>query len=620
MIPVIQVDNSIHHDNSIRPHELPELPEMVHEKIRALRDEGKLFDFTIKVGERELKSHKVLLAACSDYFKAMLSSDSRECRDNLVELEDVEPETMESILDFCYTSRIDINVNTVQSTLMVASRLQFLSIQEMCVNYLRELIDIFNCLCILRISSTCNLTDLYQRTLEFCLDNFCKITDTPEFLDLEPSYLKILVSNDYLNVDKEVEVVNSVMRWLNADKEGRLKHLDDILSQARFPLIEPLDLIRLSENETVKSLDKSIKYISKAKDYLLLRMYHKDPKCQAVLMSDMMGERCKPRHTIKRRQRIFAIGGWTQRSKSIATVEEYNPHSDSWREVEPMSKPRCGVGVTVLGQYIYAVGGHDGQDYLKTVERFDTKTGIWSQDVSDMHVERTSLGVVALNGYIYAIGGQSRSCEALETVERYDPSTNEWTFCKSMLQKRLGAGVTVLDNSIYVIGGACEKSLNSVECYNPVEDKWYLKASMRVSRKHFGCTTFKGSIYVAGGRYEINELDSTEKYDPNTNSWTNIPKMSVKRSAVGLVGLDDYIYAVGGVSGETQHKLVEAFDFTKVSWGHRQPLKHERLGGGLVAMTLLIGTPLDKADATESPPYSIICNPYANLSECNIIH
>lgn len=42
-----------------------------------------------------------------------------------------------------------------------------------------------------------------------------------------------------------------------------------------------------------------------------------------------------------------------------------------WRCVAPMSKRRCGVGVAVLNQLLYAVGGHDGQSYLNSVERFE---------------------------------------------------------------------------------------------------------------------------------------------------------------------------------------------------------------------------------------------------------
>jgi Kelch motif len=38
--------------------------------------------------------------------------------------------------------------------------------------------------------------------------------------------------------------------------------------------------------------------------------------------------------------------------------------------VAPMSKRRCGVGVAVLNDLLYSVGGHDGQSYLNSIERF----------------------------------------------------------------------------------------------------------------------------------------------------------------------------------------------------------------------------------------------------------
>ena len=39
--------------------------------------------------------------------------------------------------------------------------------------------------------------------------------------------------------------------------------------------------------------------------------------------------------------------------------------------VAAMSKRRCGVGVAVLNDLLYAVGGHDGQAYLNSIERYD---------------------------------------------------------------------------------------------------------------------------------------------------------------------------------------------------------------------------------------------------------
>ena len=64
----------------------------------------------------------------------------------------------------------------------------------------------------------------------------------------------------------------------------------------------------------------------------------------------------------------FVVGGWCS-GDAISSVERYDPQTNEWRMVAPMNKRRCGVGVAVLNDLLYAVGGHDGQSYLNSVER-----------------------------------------------------------------------------------------------------------------------------------------------------------------------------------------------------------------------------------------------------------
>ena len=58
--------------------------------------------------------------------------------------------------------------------------------------------------------------------------------------------------------------------------------------------------------------------------------------------------------------------------------------------------------------YLYAVGGHDGIIYLKTVERYDPKTNEWTF-VASMGARRGGVGVAALGGCLYATGGYDGS-------------------------------------------------------------------------------------------------------------------------------------------------------------------------------------------------------------------
>lgn len=57
----------------------------------------------------------------------------------------------------------------------------------------------------------------------------------------------------------------------------------------------------------------------------------------------------------------------------------YDPKTDTWTMVAPLSMPRDAVGVCLLGDKLYAVGGYDGQSYLNTMEAYDPQTNEWTQ-------------------------------------------------------------------------------------------------------------------------------------------------------------------------------------------------------------------------------------------------
>lgn len=52
---------------------------------------------------------------------------------------------------------------------------------------------------------------------------------------------------------------------------------------------------------------------------------------------------------------------------------------------------------------IYVIGGYDGQNQLKTVERYNTESNTW-EFVAPMEEPRSALSVTALDGKIYAMG------------------------------------------------------------------------------------------------------------------------------------------------------------------------------------------------------------------------
>ena len=70
---------------------------------------------------------------------------------------------------------------------------------------------------------------------------------------------------------------------------------------------------------------------------------------------------------------LLPVGGFDD-SSPLSTVERYDPDTDKWSFMEPMTTCRGGVGVSVLCGKIFAVGGHNGSHYLTSAECFDTDT------------------------------------------------------------------------------------------------------------------------------------------------------------------------------------------------------------------------------------------------------
>ena len=57
----------------------------------------------------------------------------------------------------------------------------------------------------------------------------------------------------------------------------------------------------------------------------------------------------------------------------------FDPVIRRWRDAEAMSMLRSRVGVAVMQNRLYAIGGYNGQERLNTVEVFDAQTGRWSK-------------------------------------------------------------------------------------------------------------------------------------------------------------------------------------------------------------------------------------------------
>jgi len=536
-----------------------------------IRKHHELCDVVITVGARKIFAHKVILAACSPYFRAMFTGAMSESSQTEVTIRDVDETAMDILIDFCYTSNIVVEENNVQTLLPAACLLQLAEIQDVCCEFLKRQLDPSNCLGIRAFADTHACRELLRIADKFTQHNFQEVMDHEEFLLLPLSQLIDIISSDELNVRSEEQVFQAVMAWIKYNMTERRGHLSVVLQHVRMPLLTPKFLVgTVGSDILIKSDEACRDLVDEAKNYLLL------PQERPL----MQGPRTRPRKPIRKGEVLFAVGGWCS-GDAIASVERYDPQTGEWKMVSPMSKRRCGVGVAVLNDLLYAVGGHDGQSYLNSIERYDPQTNQWSSDVAPTSSCRTSVGVAVLDGFLYAVGGQD-GVSCLNHVERYDPKENKWSKVASMNTRRLGVAVAVLNGYLYAIGGSDGQCpLNTVERFDPRANKWTTVSSMSTRRKHLGCAVFNSMIYAVGGRDDATELSSAEIYNPSTGTWSPMVAMMSRRSGVGLAVVNGQLFAVGGFDGTTYLKTIEVYDAEANNWKLCGSMNFRRLGGGV---------------------------------------
>lgn len=549
-------------------------PKSILELINQLRRSNELCDVCLRVGNSKIYAHKIILSASSPYFRAMFTGELVESRQDEITIKDIDETAIEMLIDFCYSSKITIDEKSVQTLLPAACILQLQEVQDYCSEFLRSQLDPSNCLGIRAFADTHSCIELIKIADKYIQNNFVDVIECDEYLLLPLNQLVGIVSADELNVKNEEQVYQAVMNWISHDAFNRKSYLGHLMNHVRLPLLDTKFLVTRVGNDPLIKQDQLCRdLIDEAKDYHLLPLDR----------PSMQGPRTKPRRPFIMREILFAVGGWCS-GDAISSVEIFDPQkpvNNEWKIVTAMSKRRCGVGVAVLNQNIYAIGGHDGQSYLNSVERYDPQTNQWYMDVQPTSSCRTSVGVAVLDDTIYAVGGQD-GVSCLSFVEKYDVMTNRWSRVASMSSKRLGVAVCVLDSKLYAIGGSDGTSpLNSVERYDPKINKWSLVAPMLTKRKHLGCVIYKNFIYAVGGRDDMTELNTAERYNPTLNLWTPIVSMKSRRSGVGLTVISGKIYAIGGFDGATYLKSVEVFDPETNVWKISSSMIYRRLGGGV---------------------------------------
>ncbi len=172
---------------------------------------------------------------------------------------------------------------------------------------------------------------------------------------------------------------------------------------------------------------------------------------------------------------------------SAATVEEYDPASNTWRQRASMPTPRNHATAGVVNGKVYVIGGRAGAAFISAgssnvdvVEEYDPSTDTWGSARARMPSARSAMASGVHGGRIYVTGGEGQNAQMMYTfraLEAYDPAANRWSALPSMPVSRHGLAGAVIGNRLHMVSGDVQSAGTGVQVHTESHDAFELEAA-----------------------------------------------------------------------------------------------------------------------------------------------
>ncbi|KAM6930396.1 kelch-like protein 22 isoform 2-T2 [Xenentodon cancila] len=555
--------------------------------LLALRQEGVLFDVVLVVEGRHIHAHRILLAASCHYFRGMFAGGLREMKQKEIPIHGVSYMAMKKILDYIYTSEIELDLECVQEVLIAATLVQLENVIGFCCDFLFSWLDESNIIEVYHLADLYGLQQLKAMVHSYILRNIETLSRTEMYRRLPPEEVFRALSSDELQVTSENEVYEAALHYHYSPEEVETDqvYLQDnlkMLDAVRFCLIERQVLQRLHGRLNQCPLKDSVS--------AALR-YHEQELRQPVLQSPLT----QPRSTF---HCILSFGGMfssSSFSNSDRLFQVFHPSWGEWRTLtEPHTPRMSNQGVAVLNNFVYLIGGDKNTSGFRAENRcwrYDPRHNSWCsiQPLQQQHADHC---VCVVGSHIYAIGGRDYSNE-LDSVERYDPHTNTWEFVSPLKREVYAHAGAVVDGKIYITCGRRGMAyLKETYCFDPAANDWTACAEGPVERAWHGMAAVNGHVYVIGGsndeRGYRRDVLKVACFDPAVNCWSLMASLPAGHGEPGVAVLDGRIYILGGRSHDrgNRMKYIHVYNPDSDEWETETEFK-ERVSGLAACVALM---------------------------------
>jgi kelch-like protein 1/4/5 len=406
-------------------------------KILELYYDRKLCDVTLLCNNREIEihAHRIILSSVSEYFCGMFTNNLAETFKDQIEIIG-DGEALKIIVEFIYTGKIELNDTNVFQILSAANFLQLSIVIKHCCDYLSKNLNIHNCVSINRFSRQQSLKQLNSSSYKYILDHFEKIGANTELLNgLSEIELLELFDDEKLNVIKEEFVFESLLKWINLNKEARFGSIGKLLAKIKLPLLEASYLTKQIENNKLLSANSECQSLM-----LEATLYHINPdKFRSSPIA-----RTQPRKSTQ--GFLLSIGGIDlSKNSNNYFMEKYDCRTEKWT---PVSYSLSTNSANTLNSTSLSISTSTGQNINPNLIHQA------SQGVVSNIVKRLQFATAIFGNNLYVVGGREH-LKTLNTVECFDLNKQVWTLVSpTMLTHRHGLQATFLNNEpiLYAIG------------------------------------------------------------------------------------------------------------------------------------------------------------------------
>ncbi len=503
--------------------------ELLQSGVAALYQDKLLCDVQLQAEGKIFSAHRTVLAAVTDYFKAMFTGGYKESTevDKPIVLEGISASGLEVILDAIYTTELKVTPDNILETIQIACMMQIPPMIEESEEFLISSICAEKFFIYAETAEKFSLKKASECFAKYKKVHFTEICKTIGFKQLEVTdLLSYLSLPDIYLYGQEITAFNAAVTWLEYKPRERKKHV--------FCVFQCINLLQMPTTDITDKVSK-VKMVMDNPECVSLIMealkYHGHPLTQPLYKGKIRNTR-----GVANGMMAFPLMHSQEEVEHVANYQElfdgFNPLSVFWKYPSIEEEENFNPLATFMPRQ------SKPKDFVvcNIPDVLDTSESI----------------CIKIGNFLFLFGerevGDSRVTETL----RYNPMLNTWI--------RLSSAPVNLDSSKYIIAQCSEEHIMVLGAerggpaslrphskfyfvYSIADDTWTKgQGSGSLHLKMWTRAAYhNGTLYITDGI-------SLVSYDRNKDMWIKVSTLNVAAHFMQpishLVGLGKSLYLV----------------------------------------------------------------------------